>query len=215
MFTYLLCRLSRTVGLSERLDLDWLRRHSDHFWHIRTSTGRNGESTNYPQKVTCPQRVDRHHVPPATLLPGLSDVEAFDQNSLGQWREQEHRDWGHHESMTWRARRAETILRIMQRQMRMRTAEMRMRTAEMRMRTAEMRMRTAEMRMRTADAMEVRSGLRLLDRAADHAYWSEQPWAVNELYPQWNSLPYDVHHSESTSSFKQALKTHLFKSAYN
>ena len=31
----------------------------------------------------------------------------------------------------------------------------------------------------------------------------------------WNSLPYDVRHSASTSSFKQALKTHLFKSAYN
>ena len=30
---------------------------------------------------------------------------------------------------------------------------------------------------------------------------------------QWNS--YDIHHSASTSSFKQALKTHLFKSAYN
>ena len=32
---------------------------------------------------------------------------------------------------------------------------------------------------------------------------------------EWNSLPYDVRHSVSTSSFKQALKTHLFKSAYN
>ena len=30
----------------------------------------------------------------------------------------------------------------------------------------------------------------------------------------WNSLLYDVHHSAS-ASFKQALKTHLFKSAYN
>ena len=30
-----------------------------------------------------------------------------------------------------------------------------------------------------------------------------------------NSLPYDVRHSVSTSSFKQALETHLFKSAYN
>ena len=30
---------------------------------------------------------------------------------------------------------------------------------------------------------------------------------------EWNSLPYDVRHSVSTSSFKQALKTHLFKSA--
>ena len=32
---------------------------------------------------------------------------------------------------------------------------------------------------------------------------------------QWNSLPYNVRHSVSTSSFKHALKTHLFKSAYN
>ena len=32
---------------------------------------------------------------------------------------------------------------------------------------------------------------------------------------EWNSLPYDVRHSVSTSSFKQALKTHLFISAYN
>ena len=32
---------------------------------------------------------------------------------------------------------------------------------------------------------------------------------------QWNLLPYDVRHSVSTSSFKQALKTNLFKSAYN
>ena len=31
---------------------------------------------------------------------------------------------------------------------------------------------------------------------------------------QWNSLPYDIRHSVSTSSFKQALKTHLFKSEY-
>ena len=32
---------------------------------------------------------------------------------------------------------------------------------------------------------------------------------------EWNSLPYDVRHSVSTYSFKQALKSHLFKSAYN
>ena len=32
---------------------------------------------------------------------------------------------------------------------------------------------------------------------------------------QWNSLPYDVRHSASTASFKQALKIHLFRSAYN
>ena len=32
---------------------------------------------------------------------------------------------------------------------------------------------------------------------------------------RWSSLPYDVRHSVSTSSFKHALKIHLFKSAYN
>ena len=32
---------------------------------------------------------------------------------------------------------------------------------------------------------------------------------------QWNSLPYDVRQSVSISSIKKALKTHLFKSAYN
>ena len=32
---------------------------------------------------------------------------------------------------------------------------------------------------------------------------------------EWNSLPYDVRNSVSTSTFKQALKTHLFRSAYN
>ena len=31
---------------------------------------------------------------------------------------------------------------------------------------------------------------------------------------QWNSLPYDVRHSPSLLSFKKALKTSLFKSAY-
>ena len=31
---------------------------------------------------------------------------------------------------------------------------------------------------------------------------------------QWNSLPYDVLHSPSLLSFKRALKTYLFKSAY-
>ena len=30
----------------------------------------------------------------------------------------------------------------------------------------------------------------------------------------WNDLPYDVRASESLNSFKQKLKTHLFKSAY-
>ena len=32
---------------------------------------------------------------------------------------------------------------------------------------------------------------------------------------QWNSLSHDVRHSVSTSFFKQAVKAHLFKSAYN
>ena len=31
---------------------------------------------------------------------------------------------------------------------------------------------------------------------------------------QWNSLPYDIRHSPSLFSFKKALKTYLFKSAY-
>ena len=31
---------------------------------------------------------------------------------------------------------------------------------------------------------------------------------------QWNSLPYDVRYSPSLLSFKKALKTYLFKSAY-
>ena len=34
------------------------------------------------------------------------------------------------------------------------------------------------------------------------------------MYSGTQSLPYDVCHAASTSSFKQALKTHLFKSAY-
>ena len=33
--------------------------------------------------------------------------------------------------------------------------------------------------------------------------------------PQWNSLPYEIRHSVSAPAFKSALKTHLFKSAYN
>jgi hypothetical protein len=33
--------------------------------------------------------------------------------------------------------------------------------------------------------------------------------------PQWNSLPYEIRHSDSAPAFKSALKTHLFKSAYN
>ena len=53
------------------------------------------------------------------------------------------------------------------------------------------------------------------------AYLSQKQRPLdNELFSftgptEWNSLPYDVRHSVSTSSFKQALKTHLFKSAYN
>ena len=56
-----------------------------------------------------PQRADRHYVPPPILLCGLSDVKGFDQNCLRQGRKEEHRDWGHHESMAWRATEAETF----------------------------------------------------------------------------------------------------------
>ena len=57
-----------------------------------------------------PQRADRHYVPPPILLCGLSDVEAFDQNYLGQRRREQHREWGHHESVAWRATEAETFV---------------------------------------------------------------------------------------------------------
>ena len=56
-----------------------------------------------------PQRVDHRYVPPPILLCGLSDVEGFDQNCPRQGRREEHRDWGHHESVTWRATEAETF----------------------------------------------------------------------------------------------------------
>ena len=56
-----------------------------------------------------PQRADRHYIPPPVLLCGLSDVEAFDQNCLGQGGREQHRDWGHHESVAWRATEAETF----------------------------------------------------------------------------------------------------------
>ena len=51
---------------------------------------------------------DRHYVPPPILLCGFSDVEGFDQNCLRERRREEHRDWGHQESMAWRATEAET-----------------------------------------------------------------------------------------------------------
>ena len=57
-----------------------------------------------------PQRADRRYVPPPILLCGLSDVEGFDQNCPMQGRREEHRDWGHHESVTWRATEAEIFL---------------------------------------------------------------------------------------------------------
>ena len=53
------------------------------------------------------------------------------------------------------------------------------------------------------------------------AYLSQKQRPLdNELFlsQAWHSVQnslYDIHHSVSTSSFKQALKTHLFKSAYN
>ena len=56
-----------------------------------------------------PQRADRRYVPPPILLCGLSDVEGFDQNCPRQGRREEHRDWGHHESVAWRATESETF----------------------------------------------------------------------------------------------------------
>ena len=56
-----------------------------------------------------PQRADHRYVPPPILLSGLSDAEGFDQNCPRQGRREEHRDWGHHESVTWRATEAETF----------------------------------------------------------------------------------------------------------
>ena len=55
------------------------------------------------------QRADRSCVPPPILLCGLSDAEGFDQNCPRQGRRREHRDWGHHESVAWRATEAETL----------------------------------------------------------------------------------------------------------
>ena len=59
-----------------------------------------------------PQRADRRYIPPPILLCGLSDVEGFDQNCPRQGRREEHWDWGHHESVAWRATEAETFLFI-------------------------------------------------------------------------------------------------------
>ena len=56
-----------------------------------------------------PQRADCRYIPPPILLCGLSDVEGFDQNCPRQGRREEHRDWGHHESVAWRATEAETF----------------------------------------------------------------------------------------------------------
>ena len=56
-----------------------------------------------------PQRADRRYVPPPILLCGLSDAEGFDQNCLRQGRREEHRDWGHHESVARRATEAESF----------------------------------------------------------------------------------------------------------
>ena len=38
-----------------------------------------------------------------------SDVEGFDQNCPRQGRREENRDWGHHESVAWRATEAKTF----------------------------------------------------------------------------------------------------------
>ena len=56
-----------------------------------------------------PQRADRRYVPPPILLCGFSDVEGFDQNCLRPGMREEHQDWGHHESVAWRATEAETF----------------------------------------------------------------------------------------------------------
>ena len=53
---------------------------------------------------------DRHYVPQPIFLCGFSDVEGFDQNCLRQRRREEHRDWGHQDSMAWRATEAETLI---------------------------------------------------------------------------------------------------------
>ena len=50
------------------------------------------------------QRADHQYI-----LCGLSDVEGFAQNCLRQGRRQEHRDWGHRESIACRATEAETV----------------------------------------------------------------------------------------------------------
>ena len=55
-------------------------------------------------------RADRHYAPPPILSCGLSDAEGFDLNCLRQGRRKEHRDWGHHESMAWKATEAETLI---------------------------------------------------------------------------------------------------------
>ena len=71
----------------------------------------------------------------------------------------------------------------------------------------------------------VQSDARVLQLGSRAGWHSQDLWWLPrrpahphcELAPfhLWNSLPYDDRHSVSTSSFKQALKTHLFKSAYN
>ena len=94
----------------------------------------------------------RQHGRAITHLCGLSDVAGFDQNCLRQGRREEHRDWGHHESMAWRATEAETFYFLFM---------------------------LWSMRMRTDNAMEVHFGLRLLDRATDHAYCHNYP-GVNQ-----------------------------------
>ena len=42
-----------------------------------------------------------------------SDVEGFDQNCLRQGRREEHRDWGHHGSVAWRATEAEAFFKFL------------------------------------------------------------------------------------------------------
>ena len=109
----------------------------------------------------CPsQKADCHYVPPPILLCGLCNVEAFDQNCLRQWTRQEHRD-----RLPWdhgmKDYRSWDFF-FMQWLMRMRTI--------------------------SDDAMEVHFGLRLLDRAADHAAYCHNYPGVNQARELWYLL---------------------------
>ena len=105
-----------------------------------------------------PQRADRRYAPPPILLCGLSDVEGFDRTAPGKGggrntkTEATTRVW-HEGLQKLRFFFFFLFLKFMQWSMRM--------------------------RMITDDAMEVHFGLRLLDRAADHAHCHNYP-GVNQ-----------------------------------